>query len=423
MAHGSRHFDSMNMVQRVGLWAGPMAAALALFLIAGVCRGIEIELKNGRKIEGDIIAVTDQSVEVLISGALVVFPRDQVILPEGADPNRPKMAARPIVLKDLMARQRPTDIRFLSYRTPRLLAIPESNAAHERIFKAVNPDIIALQGIRYGVTKEAIAAWLNKTLPIEGGSWNLHFGPQGERRGWIVLAARYRLTQPKQTLTPPMGDSYMALAQAVVPRNGRPAGIYLITTHLPSRNSERALQSRQVYSDALAYWLGDARRPGGAITLPTGTPMIVLGDFNYSPGTPSDERAAQTLLTGDILNEDRFGMDASGDWDDSALTDLTPIDPNSGAAETCCYLEQFEGLTFRFDRFYYTDSVLEIGAHYILNTQTMTDMQLRRLNLEKMDTSEPLTSFHLPLVVDIRFPDDNVDPDSATNPFARQKGG
>ena len=121
-----------------------------------------------------------------------------------------------------LAKQRPTDTRFLSYRALRLLAVPESNDAHARIFKAVDPDIIAIQGLRYSITREQIADWLNGVLPA-GAPWHIHFGVKGPRGARMVFASRYGLSQPEQVLAPPMGDSYMGMALAKLGESERRA--------------------------------------------------------------------------------------------------------------------------------------------------------------------------------------------------------
>ena len=131
--------------------------------------------------------------------------------------------------------------------------------------------------------------------------------------------------------------------------------------------------------------------------------MIVLGDFNFSPNVSIDDTSDNTLRTGDIVDEARFGADVHGDWDETDMTDVNPVDPNTGSEITCCDGPRFRGVQTRFDRFYYTDSLLEIGRNIILNTQTMTEEQRVETGLKEKDTSEPLTSYHMPLVVDIRL--------------------
>lgn len=300
----------------------------------------------------------------------------------------------------VFARERDSDIRILSYRAPRLLVTQESAEPHRRIFQAIGPEIIAIQGLRFAVTERKLSAWLDEILPIEKGGWNVHFGLEGERGARMVLASVYPLSQPRQQLIAPIGDSYMTMA--VIHPASADTSLYFLTLHLHSGQDKAAVRGRSEYSDAIAAWLADARQPGGRIELPDLTPMIVLGDFNFSE-SDSDRRAHEAILTGTIADTQRFGPSTPPDWDATALADLIMTDPYTGKSHTCCGGSRFQGLEVRFDRFYYTDSVLDVGRSFILNTQTMSKPGLAAAGLERMDTSSPLTSHHFPIIIDIRL--------------------
>ena len=157
-------------------------------------------------------------------------------------------------------------------------------------------------------------------------------------------------------------------------------------------------EKRQESADAIANWLGDLRTVSGKIDLPQDTPMVVLGDMNfYDEG----DQPELTILTGDIQNEDDYGPDIKGDWDGSDLIDPIPTDPITGDTWTLW------GWESRADRFMVTDSVLNIGNAYILNTTKLPQDELDANGLEEYDTANipTSTSDHLPVVVDFRDPD------------------
>jgi endonuclease/exonuclease/phosphatase family metal-dependent hydrolase len=180
--------------------------------------------------------------------------------------------------------------------------------------------------------------------------------------------------------------------------------LYLLGVHLKCCGEEGGSEdaSRQRSADAIANWLADARgaiRPfGNLVILPPGTPMVVLGDFNLVGGP----RPELTLLTGDIQQEVFFGPDAKGDWDNSDLTNLNPLDPFTGDNFTW----QSDGVypSSALDRMFYTDSVLSVAASFVLNTATMAPDALAAAGLQAFDTNRSATSDHLPIVMDIAPP-------------------
>ena len=54
-----------------------------------------------------------------------------------------------------------------------------------------------------------------------------------------------------------------------------------------------------------------AKEPGGVLTLPAETPLVIVGDFNLV----GDPQQLETLITGAIINDRLFGKGAAPDWD------------------------------------------------------------------------------------------------------------
>lgn len=159
--------------------------------------------------------------------------------------------------------------------------------------------------------------------------------------------------------------------------------------HAPCSNDEK----RQISADAIISWMGDVRFAGRHIDLPWGTPMILMGDMNLV-GEPQPET---TLLTGNIIDEDVYCQDVHVDWDNTDLLDVVPLDPNTGDDFT------WQGSSLsRLDRFMVTQSVMTIGNSFVFNTDTMTAKELKLLGVFDSDTSQSVTSDHLPIVLDFQ---------------------
>ncbi len=298
----------------------------------------------------------------------------------------------------------PLDVRLLSYNHHgNFISDPDADEEFDRILIALAPDIICFQEFSSSVSATTIANRLNDNLPIGGAGWQIHLGLLGGTRN--VLCSRYPLTLKRTDTIPPSSTRGVTIALADLPNATYPVDIYLLGVHLKCcgdpGGSEDA--SRQKSADAIANWLGDARgvaRPSGDnVVLPEGTPMISLGDFNLVGG-PQPEN---TILTGNIQDQDMYGPDVKGDWDVSDLTNLMPADPFTGDTFTWQGNQTFPPSAL--DRFFYTDSVVTVANKFILNTNTMTPAALAAAGLAAGDTLPQNTSDHLPILMDVRLVD------------------
>ncbi len=227
---------------------------------------------------------------------------------------------------------------------------------------------------------------------ILGGEWyvlnGLHSGIYKN-----ILVSRYPLKMVRQDTEPPSDKWGVTAALVDLPDAQFQQDIYVMGIHFQSYNAPIFQAQRQRASDAIISWIGDAKKNGGNITLLQNTPIIIAGDFNFV-GSIEPER---TLLTGDIQDEVTFGADTKPDWDNSDLTDLTPKDPVTNNTNTSPSKAIPEA---RYDRFFYTDSVVTGAQGFIVNTLNMTDDLLGRYGLCELDTAE--ASDHLPIVMDIQ---------------------
>jgi endonuclease/exonuclease/phosphatase family metal-dependent hydrolase len=304
----------------------------------------------------------------------------------------------------------PTDLRVMSYNILWDSVFPDRDATKaakfSRVVNALNPDILNLQEI--GLTFEP--GWtaktatdtrdlLNDIAPLPGGaSWNVFKGSDS------VIASKYPLTMTRAT-TNPAGHKSQAIALVNLPDAQYPADFYILNEHYKccgSGTSEEDLQRRQ-QSDSIVNWLRDARTPGGNINLPAGTPFAVLGDLNTVTGSTVP---VNTLVTGNISDESTYGADSPPDWDGTSLTDATPVHNATGSTNYTWRDDTGSFDPIRFDYVIYSDSALDVGRRFVLNTVGMTSAQRTASGLQQFDTAQGNSSVnfdHLPVVVDFRI--------------------
>lgn len=304
----------------------------------------------------------------------------------------------------------PTDLRMVSYNVLWDSIFPDRDvtkaAKFSRVLNALNPDILNLQEI--GLTFES--GWtaktatdtrnlLNSIAPLpEGASWNVFKGSDS------VIASKYPLSMTRSTTTP-LGDKSQAIAMVNLPDSQYPTDFYIMNEHFKccgSGTSSEDLQ-RQKQSDSIVNWLRDARTPGGSINIPAGTPFAVVGDLNTVTGSTIP---LNTLITGNITDEATYGSDSPPDWDGTSLTDATPVHNATGSTTYTWRDDTGPYDPIRFDYIIYSDSALDVGRKFVLNTVAMTSGQRTATGLQQFDTAQGNSSInfdHLPVVVDFRI--------------------
>lgn len=268
-----------------------------------------------------------------------------------------------------------------------------------RILKAVQPDVLCLQEIGQDRHPSQVGAILDQVLPLGGGEkWRAHIGQDN------VIVSRFDLTMEadasihqNRTLT-----TGHALALVDLPDAEYATDLYMVCAHFKSSGGEINLRLRQHQADTLVAWVRDMQTPGGKIDLAKGTPWIILGDLNAYDTDPAYH--VTTLVTGDIVNEDRYGADAKPDWDGTDATDALPRH-NGAGTETYTWRNDAEGFNpGMLDRIIYADSVMRVDNSFVLNTTTMDPGLLQASGLQANDVFlNPVTSYydHLPVVVDV----------------------
>lgn len=293
------------------------------------------------------------------------------------------------------SKDNPDYVRVMSYNV--LNQFPDGSAAqvdaHRRMLLATQPDVISYQEMTPGV-----AAELETSLAtIFGEQW---FVWEGLSDGFNVniIASRWPLSMQRQDTEPTSSFRGVTMALVDLPDDRYETDLYFMGVHFPCCPDADRIILRQRHADAVAAWMGDARSQGGRITLPWGTPMMVVGDFNIT--NSRDPVARQTLIEGTISDTATFGPPVKGDWDASNLGEALPLNPFTMSFNT--FSSSSTSPSSWLDRFFYTDSRATMAQGFVLNTLTIPSEALATAGLESTDTENG--SDHLPVFVDFAFP-------------------
>lgn len=294
-------------------------------------------------------------------------------------------------------RQQAGDLRLMSYNVEFDTIFSDTSPSQApkiaRLIKAVNPDILTLQEI-YDHSAAQVATLMNSILPLPGGaSWNAHKGFDN------VIVSKYPLSMTRTTTVPHPPSTTYSIALVDLPDAQYSKDFYFMNGHFKCCGGFDYL--RQEQADALVNWMRDARTPGGSVNLPAGTPMAVVGDFNIVESLDP----LNTLITGDIFNNTKYGPDSAPDWDNTSLADSRPLHNAVGPDDYTWRDDSSIYNPGRLDFVLYTDSVITSPRRFILNTTTMSSADLAATGLQQLDSANSPGRFdHLPLIVDFRFP-------------------
>jgi hypothetical protein len=228
------------------------------------------------------------------------------------------------------------------------------NQQFVRVASALAPDVWAFQEM-YNHSTAQVKSLLDAAQPLgTPDGWQVY------KNGELAIASRY-----------PIPATYRAAnnrALVDLPDDAYARDLYLMNAHYKCCGGFDNL--RQQSSDQNINWMRDARTPGGAVTLPANTPMIVLGDLNIVEGP----QPLTTLFDGDIQNS-------------SVGPDSPQYNPG------------------RLDYIIYTDSAMTLAHSFVLNTIAMSPSDRAAAGLQTYDTAiDSLTYDHLPVVADFLIP-------------------
>jgi endonuclease/exonuclease/phosphatase family metal-dependent hydrolase len=305
-------------------------------------------------------------------------------------------------------RLQPSDIRVLSWNVKANSIFPPNGVRQEsfaRVVRAIDPDVIALQEVIRRDLVEELTQLMDEYIPLEGGeSWHVH------RMSDNALVTRYpiRWRGGERAVPYPLPqfglpDFHLGFASAIVdlPEKFGGADLLLVAIHKKSGGDIEDVRQRQIHSDTVVSWMRDLRDSGQHETVADNTPIVVLGDMNAVPN--ASLQPLETLLSGDIADEQTFGPDFRIDWDGTNMADANP---SHNGLDREYYTWRNDEEPFppsALDRILFTDSVMTVRNSFVLNAMTMSPGDLKILGLKKTDAlygGDPGYYDHLPLVVD-----------------------
>ncbi len=255
-----------------------------------------------------------------------------------------------------------------------------------RVVNALNPDILNLQEISSSAAE--VASLMNTFAPLPGSAtWYTHKFSDN------VIVSKHPFINTGRL------SRGAATALVDVPGDVYPNDLFVVNDHWPCCTNESGRQSE---ADRMVAELQDLRTPGGRFEVSENTPFLVLGDLNIV----GSGRPLETILHGDILDEERFGPDSPPDWDGTSLADARPLH-NAVGPDDYTWREDLSPFDPGIlDFILYTDSLLETANEFVLNPSIMSPAELTATGLEPGDVAiNPDTGFfdHLPVVADFRF--------------------
>lgn len=298
----------------------------------------------------------------------------------------------PAARADFLERPNAAAVRVASWNIYFSSIFPSVNLERSqkfaRVLNAVDADVWAFQEIYGGQTTAQLKSLMDASQPLGTPD-----GWQVFRSGEFALASKYPIPDNYRTT----GTANRALVD--LPDGLFAEDLYLMNNHFKCCGGFD--NQRQNSADFLVNWMRDARTPGGTITIPEGTPMITLGDFNIVDG----QQPLTTLQDGNIINNLQYGDDSPPDWDGSNNLVVPALHNGVGP----------EFYTWRDDRdiydpsvldfIIYTDSAASLEHSFVLNTTTMTEEERTAAGLQAYDAMyDSLTWDHLPLVADFLIP-------------------
>jgi endonuclease/exonuclease/phosphatase family metal-dependent hydrolase len=271
------------------------------------------------------------------------------------------------------------------------LFIDAKQPSYRRLLGALEADVIAFQEV-YDQSASQVEEVAEGALGL-ADEWNW------EKKGRdLVLGSRFPILD---THTIPGYEDYesgaflldteAALGRRMIVLNMHPPCCnYAANDDQPSSDVQR-----QRVADGVAAFIRTVKNGKGPFGVPAETPIVILGDMNFV-GSP---RQRETLLTGNIANNDEFGASQAPDWDRTALLDTRPR--QAGAPMHTTWIDA--GSSFppgRLDYAFVTDSVIDVVHEFVLHTPALSDDALRRHGLQSGDTNT--ASDHLPVVIDVQ---------------------
>lgn len=276
----------------------------------------------------------------------------------------------------------PGSLRVLTWNTLfNGLADPQRQAAFVRLLRAMKPDVLCFQECFDMAAGDALSVVRSAIDPPAGREWRAL-----KRDAGNILVTHLEIENSWLLQSEYRESAYLL-------RTAADETLLLLNAHFRCCDAD---DHRQREADGVIRFLRDAKLPGGTVTVPEGTPFVMVGDLNLV----GRFRQYETLLGGDIENNAGFGPDTPPDWDGGPWTELEPRHP----ASQFTFTWDDDGSSYapgKLDYIFYTASVLEVTQDLVVDPRQISPGQRQRLGLNESDAR--VASDHLPRFADFRW--------------------
>ena len=268
-------------------------------------------------------------------------------------------------------------------------------AEFERVLRAVGPDLVCIQEVGPGRDRAELIAIFERALPLPAGQgWTVASGADN------VIVSRFPILWAAGEVVHGRGVRARGHVLALIdlPDESFDDDILIVGTHFVSGGDRSDIRARTEHADALVAAVRNAINRG---VVPEGTPVLLAGDVNAYGTDP--RRHLDTLILGDVADENRYGDDGSLDRAGVPMVDLLPTHNGAGSG-TWTWRDDTQGFDpYPLDRIIFTGSELTAVHAFVLNTAVMTGPDLEERELAAGDVALNLAGGdfdHLPLVAD-----------------------
>ena len=201
-----------------------------------------------------------------------------------------------------LGRLNDSDIRVLSYNTLNEGILDDDRQLHfKRIIQALDPDVIALQ--EHGEWEEiddVIQSW------FPNQQWHASWTYRD-----LVVLSRFSIINDANMISSERTMAALLDTESELGKN-----LLIFNSHLSCcSNNEDRQQQVDEFAGAWREWVLNNEGP---FEIGAGTPFVHVGDFNYV----GYRQQVETIIHGDIEDENQYGNDFLPDWDSTSIFDL-----------------------------------------------------------------------------------------------------
>ena len=271
-----------------------------------------------------------------------------------------------------------TEIRVAFWNVNRRLDQAGALNAIERILLATQPDIVGFSEVD-DVSASYVAGLLDGWLPLDGVGWQVIKDDYD-----LMIASRFPIASTYPTIDRQMPGVISTESVWGVP-------MLFTSSHLKCCSGDAL---RQQQADEYMAFQRDAMTVGGSIDIPSGSPIVYGGDLNMV----GLSGPINTLKTGNISDNDQFGIDFSPDWDGSSMVELDA----RLSDRAMDYTWRNDGSAYmpgKLDYIIVSDAAVNVLRQYSLQTSDLSAARLEQYGLLANDDLD--ASDHFIVIADL----------------------